>query len=296
MAPAGDMTGRVCLVTGATQGIGKVTARELARRGGEVTIVARSAERGRAAVDEIAAETGAKVGLLLADLSLMADVRRLAADFRAGHERLHVLINNAGAINQTRKVTAEGLEVTFATNHLAYFLLTHELLPLLEASGAPGRTARIVNVASTAHHRAKLDMDDVMLEHGYRPMLAYGNSKLCNILFTYELARRLAGKPVTANCLHPGVVATGFGLNDPGLFKLGVRIAAPFFLTAERGARTSIYVATSPEIEGVSGKYFDKCKPRRTRATSYDEGLARRLWDRSVALTQAGAISASTLA
>src|SRR5262249_52128297 len=162
------------------------------------------------------------------------------------HDQLHVLVNNAGAANQTRKVTAEGLEVTFAANHLAYFLLTHELLPLLEAAGQPGRTARIVNVASEAHRSARLDMDDLMSERGYSPMRVYGNSKLCNILFTYELARRLAGKPVTANCLHPGVVATGFGKNDPGWFRVLVKLGSPFLLSPEKGARTQIYLASSP--------------------------------------------------
>ncbi len=287
------MKGRVVVVTGATQGIGLVTARELARMGAAVSIVGRNAERTRAVADEIGRDAGAQVDVFLADLSLMAEVRRLAAEIRGKLDKLHVLVNNAGAIHQTRKVTSEGLETTLATNHLAYFLLTNELLPILEASGEPGRTARIVNVASQAHLRARLDMDDLMLEHGYAPMRAYGNSKLANILFTYELARRLEGKPVTANCLHPGVVATGFGRNDSGLFKLAVRLASPFFLTPEKGAQTSIYLASSPEVEGVSGKYFDRCKPRRSRASSYDEALQKRLWDRSVALTQLGAVAAA---
>jgi NAD(P)-dependent dehydrogenase (short-subunit alcohol dehydrogenase family) len=288
-----SMQGRVCLVTGATQGIGKVTALELAKMGAKVSIVARSAERGQAVADEIAKAAGGEVGLFLADLSLMAEVRRLAGEVKAKHERLHVLVNNAGAIHQTRKLTGEGLEMTFATNHLSYFLLTNELLPLLEAAGEPGRTARIVNVASQAHLRGHLDFDDLMSEKSYSPFGAYGTSKLCNILFTYELARRLAGKPVTANCLHPGVVATGFGRNDGGLFKLVIRIASTFFLTPEKGARTQIYLASSPEVEGVTGKYFDKCKPRKSRPSSYDEDVQKRLWDRSVALTQLGAVAAA---
>jgi len=285
------MTGRVCLVTGATQGIGKITALELARMGAKVWIVGRDASRTRDAADEIGKAAGSEVGTFIADLSLMADVRRLAGEIKGKLERLHVLVNNAGAIHQSRKVTGEGLEMTFATNHLAYFLLTGELLPLLEASGEAGRAARIVNVSSQAHTRARFDMEDLMAEKSYAPFTAYGNSKLANILFTYEMARRLKGKPVTANCLHPGVVATGFGRNDGGFFKLIIRMASPFFLSPEKGAETSIYLASSPEVEGVSGQYFDKCKPRRSVKISYDETLQARLWDRSVALTQSGAVA-----
>lgn len=287
------MDGRVCLVTGATQGIGKITALALARMGARVAIVARSPERGRAAADEIGREAGTEVELYLADLSLMAEVRRLADAVKAKHDRLHVLVNNAGAIHTTRKITSEGFETTFATNHLAYFLLTNALLPLLEAAGEPARKARIVSVSSQAHTRADLDMDDLMLEKGYGGWRAYANSKLANILFTYELARRLAGKPVTANCLHPGVVSTGFGKNDKGAFAVLVKIASPFFITPEKGARTSIYLASSPEVEDVSGQYFDRCKTRRSIKVSYDEALAKRLWDRSVTLTQLGAIAAA---
>jgi NAD(P)-dependent dehydrogenase (short-subunit alcohol dehydrogenase family) len=288
-----SMDGRVCLVTGATQGIGKITALELARMGAKVSIVARNAERGQAAAEDIGrAAGGKKVDLYLADLSIMSEVRRVADEVKAKNQRLHVLVNNAGAIHMTRKVTAEGFETTFATNHLAYFLLTNELLPLLEASGQPGKTARIVNVSSQAHTRANLDMSDLMLERAYGGWLAYANSKLANILFTYELARRLGAKPVTANCLHPGVVSTGFGKNDKGLFAVLVKVASPFFITAEKGARTSIYLASSPAVEGVTGQYFDKSKPRRSTKASYDEALAARLWDRSVTLTQLGAIAA----
>jgi NAD(P)-dependent dehydrogenase (short-subunit alcohol dehydrogenase family) len=287
-----SMDGRVCLVTGATQGIGLVTARELAALGASVSIVARSPERGRAAAAEIErAGGGRSVGLFLADLSLLAEVRRVAAEIAEKLPAVHVLVNNAGAIHQTRKVTAEGLETTFATNHLAYFLLTELLLPRLEASGHPGRTARIVNVASRAHVRAgRLDYDNLMYERGYAPMRAYQRSKLANVLHTYELARRLAGKPVTANCLHPGVIATGFGRNDGGFFKLLIRVAAPFMKSPEDGARTTVYLASSSEVEGVSGQYFVDCKPHRSSRISNDVDEARRLWDRSVALTQRGAV------
>ena len=277
-----DMKGRVCVVTGVTQGIGKVTALELARRGADVILVARSRERGAAVVAEIEQATGRTPELRLADLGLLAEVRHLAAELRRDHERLHVLVNNAGAMHTTRKVTTEGLEMTLAVNHLAYFLLVRELLPLLEAGGTPRRKARIVNVASRAHRNARLDLDDLQLEKGYgHPLFQYANSKLMNILFTYELARRLEGKNVTANCLHPGVVATGFGHNDRGIMDWAIRIASPFFISPEKGAETSIYLAASPEVEGVSGKYFDKKKPARSTRASYDEATQKRLWELS---------------
>ena len=257
----GGMNGRVVVITGATQGIGKFTALALAKMGAEVTIVARSAERGQAVVDEIRTTTA--------------------------NPKIDVLVNNAGAINTTRKVTSEGLELTFSTNHLAYFLLTELLLPQLEAAGTPGRKARIVNVASNAHKRAKLDMDDLQLERGFAAFRAYSNSKVCNLLFTFELARRLAGKNVVVNCLHPGVVATGFGRNDRSLLHLGIMIAAPFFLTPEKGAQTSIHLASAPEVEGVTGLYFSRKKPARSTRTSLNEALARQLWEKSEALVAA---------
>lgn len=280
------MRGRVCLVTGATQGIGLVTARELTRMGAEVTIVGRDPARSEAARQAIRSATSRSIDVLLADLSHMAEVRRVAAEFRAKHDRLDVLVNNAGAMHTTRKVTAEGLEMTFAVNHLAYFLLTRELLPLLEAAGTPEHKARIVNVASAAHQRANLDLDDLQLEHkpyGHQ-LQQYSNTKLMNIMFTYELARRLQGKNVTANCLHPGVVATGFGHNDRGIMDLAIRIASPFFASPEKGAKTQIYLATSPEVEGVSGKYFARSKPVASRKLSYDVDAQRRLWQSSEAL------------
>jgi NAD(P)-dependent dehydrogenase (short-subunit alcohol dehydrogenase family) len=274
-----DMKGRVCVVTGVTQGIGKVTALELARRGADMILVARNREKGEAVVAEIAEKAGRKPELRIADLSLLAEVRRLADELRRDHDRLHVLVNNAGAMHTSRKLTSEGLEMTFAVNHLSYFLLARELLPLLEAGGTPERKARIVNVASRAHRNARLDLDDLQAEKGYgHPLQQYANSKLMNILFTYELARRLEGTNVTANCLHPGVVATGFGHNDRGLLDWAIKIASPFFLSAEKGAETSIYLAASPEVEGVSGKYFDKKKPARSRRASYDEATQKRLW------------------
>jgi NAD(P)-dependent dehydrogenase (short-subunit alcohol dehydrogenase family) len=282
------LRGRVCLVTGATQGIGLVTARELARMGADVTIVGRDPARTEAARQAIHSATSRSVDVLLADLSRMAEVRRVAADFRGKHDRLDVLVNNAGAMHTSRKVTAEGLETTFATNHLAYFLLVKLLLPLLEKAGTPERKARIVNVASAAHGRGRLDLDDLQLErHPYGgPMAQYSASKLMNVMFTYELARRLEGKNVTANCLHPGVVNTGFGKNDQGWFKTMIKVASLFLISPEKGAETSIYLATSPEVEGVSGKYFDKSRARNSSRASYDQAAQRRLWDISESLVE----------
>ena len=262
---ASELSGRVCLVTGATQGIGKVTALELARRGADVLIVARDPTRGAAAVEEI--RKAGKCELLLADLSKMSDVRALADEVARRRDRLHVLCNNAGAMHPTQG-HRRGAGDDFATNHLAYFLLTKLLLPLLERGGAPDRKARIVNVASAAHLRGRLDFDDLQRERGPYggPLAQYSASKLMNILFTYELARRLQGKNVTANCLHPGVVATGFGRNDEGWLKALIRIGSVFFISPEKGAETSIYLATSDDVEGVSGKYFASAGRGRARA------------------------------
>lgn len=277
-----DLTGRICLVTGASTGIGKVTARELARMGGTVIMVSRDPGRGQAALADVQRATGSqKVSLLLADLSSQQEVRRLAREVQDRVGALHVLVNNAGAIYARREVTVDGLERTFATNHLAYFLLTVLLLPLIKRS-AP---ARIVNVASQAHRPAVLDLNDLQLERRYGAMRAYRQSKLANVLFTYELARRLEGSGVTANCLHPGVVATHFGRNNPGLLSFLFRLASPFLLTPEQGAETVVYLATSPKVAQVSGKYFYRCRPIRSSRLSYDETLARRLWEVSERLT-----------
>jgi NAD(P)-dependent dehydrogenase (short-subunit alcohol dehydrogenase family) len=278
-----SMHGKVCLITGATTGIGKHTALALARQDATVVIGCRDAGRGAATAEEIRRESGnPAVSVLRADLSQMAEVRRMADELMRQHQALHVLVNNAGAIYMEREVTPEGLERTFATNHLAYFLLTERLLPLLRAS-AP---ARVINVSSQAHRPARIDFDDLMGERGYSGWRAYGQSKLANVLHTYELARRLAGSGVTANCLHPGVIASGFGRNNRGLFGLILRLAPLVLLTPEQGARTSIYLATSPEVEGVSGRYFDRCRAVASSRASYDEAAARRLWEVSEQLTR----------
>ncbi|MCI0354121.1 MAG: SDR family oxidoreductase, partial [Acidobacteria bacterium] len=277
------MRGKICLITGATLGIGKETALGLARRGAHVVIVGRDADRTRTAADWIRREAGTEqVAFLLADLSSQADVRRLARGFRDTYSRLDVLVNNAGGIFTRRETTADGFERTWALNHLAYFLLTQELLELLKAS-AP---ARIVNVASTMHTGGVIDFGDLQGEKSYRAIRAYSQSKLANVLFTYALARRLQGTGVTANCLHPGGVATGFGQNTPGALKLLLRLAKPFLITAEQGAATSIHLASSPDVEGASGRYFTKCRPARSSSASHDEALQERLW--ALSLKQIG--------
>jgi NAD(P)-dependent dehydrogenase (short-subunit alcohol dehydrogenase family) len=271
------MQGKTVLVTGANQGIGKATALALSRQGARVVIVARNPDKGRAAVADIEAATGShgNVDLIVADLSLQAEVRRAAAEFKSRHARLDVLVNNAGVFVPERRVTAEGLEETFALNHLAYFLLTQQLLDVLKTS-AP---ARIVNVSSDAHRHGKMYWEDLQFSNcRYSGFRAYAQSKLANILFTYELARRLEGTRVTANALHPGVVASGFGRTYPGPMGVFYTLAGVFMLTPEQGAKTSIYVASSPEVEGISGKYFSRCKQARSSKISHCEASQRKLW------------------
>ncbi len=279
---AGTMAGRVCLITGGTGGIGKETAVGLASMGAVVVIVSRNEGRGEAAVQEIRERTGnEQVDMLLADLASLEQVRGLAHAFRAKYPSLHVLINNAGAIFSPRAETPEGLEMTFAVNHLSHFLLTHLLLDMLKAS-AP---SRVVNVASRAHFGETIDFDDLMSSHNYRPFAAYRKSKLANIMFTYELARRLEETRITANAVHPGVVATGWGRNTGWLFRNLVKIGGWFMIGPETGARTSIHVASSPTLERISGKYFDNCREKRSSRASYDVEAARRLWEVSERLT-----------
>jgi NAD(P)-dependent dehydrogenase (short-subunit alcohol dehydrogenase family) len=279
----GSMEGKVCLVTGATSGIGKVTAHELAKQGATVVIVGRSRQKVEATVEEINSRTGNQsVEYLLADLSSQKEIRSLAREFKSRYDRLDVLVNNAGAVFAEYGETEDGVERTFAVNHLNYFLLTNLLLDVLEAS-AP---SRIVNVASGAHQGAELDFDDLGAKQNYGFMRAYGRSKLANIMFTYELARRLEGTGVTANALHPGSVATGIGTNNDVWY---VRPALALFrllsTTPEKGAKTSVYLASSPEIEGVTGQYFANKKSISSSKASYDEETAKRLWRVSEELT-----------
>ena len=273
------MNDKLILVTGSNTGIGFATALELARSGATVIASARDAEKGRRAVEEMRRRTGnEKVELLVGDLGSMAGVHRLADDFLDRWDRLDVLINNAGLILSRRSETEDGFETTFAVNHLAPFLLTHRLLGRLKDSSP----SRIVNVASRAHVRARLDFDDL---HN-RPMDVYSQSKLANILFTRELARRLEGTGVTANCLHPGVVRSDLGASGDmgGFFRLGWLLVQPFFLSPEKGARTSIYLAQSPDVSDVSGEYFDNCRPSKSSSRSRNLGDAERLWTVSAEL------------
>jgi NAD(P)-dependent dehydrogenase (short-subunit alcohol dehydrogenase family) len=274
-APIGE---RIVMVTGATAGIGLVTARRLAQQDATVIVVGRSLERSRAAVAQIKEQTGnARVDYLVADLSLQADIRRLAKEVQERYPRLHVLVNNAGGVFLNGQVTQEGIEMTLALNHLGYYLLTRSLYNLLKAS-AP---ARIVNVSSLAHHGARIDLPNLQFS-GWK---GYKRSKLANILFTYELARRLDGSGVTANALSPGVVASNFGMNNRGFFPWIKPLVDRFAVSVERGAETSIHLAGSPEVEGVTGQYFTLCKPRRSSPASYDSAAAARLWDLSARMT-----------
>jgi NAD(P)-dependent dehydrogenase (short-subunit alcohol dehydrogenase family) len=279
----GSMSEKVCLITGATSGIGKATAMELVKMGASVVMVGRDRGRGEAALAEIKEKSAnASVDLMLADLSSQQEIHRLAGEFKEAYPRLDVLINNAGLFRSKRITTADGLETTFAVNHLAYFLLTKLLLDVLKAS-AP---SRIVNVSSGDHSNGTIDFDDLQGEKGYKGAKAYSQSKLADVLFTYELARRLEGTGITANCLHPGAgVRTNFGSGVSGVFGLIVRALRPFMISPEKGAETSIYLASSPEVEGLSGRYFVKKAEARSSDVSYDESRARRLWEVSAELT-----------
>lgn len=280
-----SLAGRTCLVTGATSGIGEQTALGLARRGARVLIVGRDRQRGERARSELALQSGnPEIELLLADLASLAEVRRLADEVARRAHELHVLVNNAGVVNLSRTTTPDGFETTFAVNHLAYFLLTQQLLPLLERS-AP---ARVVNVASDAHKFGPLDLDDLQSERRYRSMRVYGASKTANLLFTFELARRLEGRAVSVNALHPGAVGTRLGHNNGWLGRVATGLLKPFFLTPEQGAETSLYLATAPELEGVSGRYFVKKREREPARHARDPVAAQRLWkesERMVGLT-----------
>jgi NAD(P)-dependent dehydrogenase (short-subunit alcohol dehydrogenase family) len=287
--PAGQreaaIHGKTVVITGATSGIGQIAAERLAHMGARLVLVARDRDRGERTLARLRARNALAHGIHYADLSRLAEVKRVGAEIAAAESRIDVLINNAGSLFATREVTEDGLERTFATNHVAYFALTHCLRDRLIAS-AP---ARVVNTASRAHEDAALDFSDLQMAEAYNFRTAYNRSKLCNILFTRELARRLAGTGVTANCLHPGFVSTGLGQRDNLFLGLLVRVAMMVSAEpAERGAETIVYLASSPEVAEANGQYFAECRPVTPSAAAQDDDSARRLWAETTRLAGIG--------
>ena len=277
------MRGRRVVVTGATTGIGKETARALANMGASVVIVGRDAEKLDRTIAELARE-GLVVDSARCDFASLASVQDAATALRDRFAEIHVLVNNAGAVFMERGVTHDGIESTLEVNHLAPFLFTRCLLPSLERAARAEQCARVVNVASTIHARASLDWDDIQSMRDYAGLRAYGRTKLMNVMFTYALARRLRAKHVTATCLHPGVVASGFGHNNRGWMGFGVKVVAPLLTTPAKGARTSVFLASSAEVEGVTGRYFapsflrGRSREAASSALSRDEAMQEKLW------------------
>lgn len=276
------MNGKVCLVTGATDGIGKVSARVLAELGAKVIIVGRNPEKSAIVLAELRSISGNEnIDLLMADLAVMQEVRDLAEQVISRYDRIDVLLNNAGGYFTKHEITSDGLEMTFALNHMSYFLLTNKLMELLKYS-AP---ARIVNVSSDAHYGVDMEFENLNGEQEYKAWKAYQKSKLANVLFTYELLKKVPGN-ITVNCLHPGFVATNFGHNNGGFFgpvlKIAQRISA---IDPEEGAKTSIFLCSAPEVKGVSGKYFYKCQPKTSSRESRNMDTGKRLWQISSDIT-----------
>ncbi len=283
---SGEMSGRICMITGTTSGIGKATALGLAKMGATVVMVSRDEARGRAARNDIKKITANEsIDLIVADLSSQESIHNLSEDFRDKFQNLHVLINNAGLTAEHQTLSVDGIDKLFAVNYLAPFLLTNLLLDLLKAS-AP---ARVVNVSSGAHSFGRINFDDLQGKKR-SAMRAYGDTKLALQLFTNELARKLEGTGVTVNALHPGVVATNINSRDssPFMLRLFWKILKPLMSSPEEGAQTSIYLASSPEVDGVSGKYFVKKKEKKSSKESYDESISQRLWQVSAGLTKVG--------
>lgn len=282
-AYSNQLNEKTIIVTGANTGIGKETARGLATLGATVVMVCRDGQRGEAAQHDIKQTTGNdRVEVMICDFSSLSSIRQFAEAFKQRHNRLEVLVNNAGVVLRERSMTEDGFESTFAINHLGYFLVTKLLLDVLKKS-AP---ARIVNVASTAHKYARLDINAWVTGRDFSAFGAYANSKLANILFTFELARRLEGTGVTANCLHPGGVGTNLFRGLPKFLQALIKLVT---MSPERGARTSIYLASSPEVEGVTGKYFARRKEAKSSESSRNKEVARQLWELSEELTRLNA-------
>ena len=272
-----SLSGKTCLITGANSGIGKQTALALAGMDATVVMVCRDSGKGGAARQEIVELSGSKaVELMICDLSSLASVRELTQKYLETHDRLHVLVNNAGVIIGKRIVTGDGLETTFEVNFLSHFLLTMLLLNVLKTS----TPSRIVNVTSSAHYNGKMEFDDLQEEKNYGAMRSYCQSKLALVLFTHELAKKLEGTGVTVNAVHPGAVRTRWG-DEGGALSIGIKIARPFMLSPEKGAETPIYVASSPDVEGITGKYWEKKKEKMSSKESYDDNEARLLWETS---------------
>ena len=273
------MQGATVVITGATSGIGEVAADRLAAKGARIVLIARDRARGEEVLKHLhAIAPHAAHAVHYADLSKMRETKKVATEILQAEPHIDVLINNAGAMFNSRRVTDDGLEMTFATNHLSYFVLANILKARMTAGG------RIVCTASDAHKGARLDFEDLQSAKGYSGFGVYGRSKLCNILFTRELARRLDGTGITANCLHPGFVATRFGNQSGGVLSLAIRAAKNFALTPEQGAETIIYLASSPDVAGVTGGYFYKCRPAAPTREAQNDGDAKRLWDISARL------------
>lgn len=285
-----QMQGKACVITGANSGIGKTTAEGLARKGARVVIVCRDETRGKTALADVRnAVPGGDITLKLADLASFDAIRNLAHDLHNDLDRLDVLINNAAIVPATRQETHDGIEMQFGVNHLGPFLLTHLLLDMLQAS-AP---ARIVNVASTVHYSGTIDFNDPEFKtRKYGALKAYNQSKLANVLFTFELARRLEGTGVSANCLHPGVVRTNITRAVPLPLMPIVKLGQLFMISPQKGAQTNLYLAASPQVEGVSGKYFDNCKEKTASVEANDPNVARRLWELSAEMTGIDALQA----
>jgi NAD(P)-dependent dehydrogenase (short-subunit alcohol dehydrogenase family) len=276
-APNEVMNGKVCIVTGANSGVGRATATRLAKSGATVVMVCRDRGRGEAAVREVRLQTGVSsaVELMLADLSSMDSVRQLADTFKQSFNKLHVLDNNAGVILSECTPTIDGFESTFAINHLSHFLLTNLLMDVLKTS-AP---SRVISVTSDAHFGGHIDFESLRCGRPYRATRAYSQSKLAQVLFTYELAKRTAGTGVTSNCVHPGAVRTNWGDSGGTVFRFIMKIARPFLLSPERGANGPVYLASSPSVHDLTGRYYSGTQEAKSSEESHDEGTAKRLWE-----------------